>query len=105
MFCMDVKQLYPSVPRLEAKQAITSALKERYDTKTNIETSFEMMETVLDNNYFYFNNKTYVQTSGTAIGSKLGKNYACTYLGVWEDKLLGTAQDKPLVFYRYIDDI
>ena len=45
------------------------------------------MDLVLQNNLFEFDGKRYIQTEGTAIGSKLGKNYACTYLGYWEQKL------------------
>ncbi|CAC5381980.1 unnamed protein product [Mytilus coruscus] len=34
-----------------------------------------------------FNGKHFLQTEGTAIGSHLGMNYACTYLGQWEENL------------------
>jgi hypothetical protein len=36
---------------------------------------------VLENNHFGFNGKNNIQTKGTATGSHLGMNYACTYLG------------------------
>ena len=38
----------------------------------------DMVKLVLDNNTFQFQGQHYVQTEGTAIGSKLGRNYACT---------------------------
>jgi hypothetical protein len=46
-----------------------------------------MLDLVLENNHFSFNGKNYIQTEGTAIGSHLGMNYACTYLGEWEQEL------------------
>ena len=63
------------------------------------------MDLVLDNNYLHFNGKFYIQKEGTAIGSKLGRNYACTYLGAWEEQLKAKSRLQPLVYYRYIDDI
>ena len=46
-----------------------------------------MLGLVLENNHFGFNGKNYIQTEGTAIGSYLGMNYTCTYLGEWEQEL------------------
>lgn len=63
------------------------------------------MDFVLENNNFTFNGEHYVQTEGTAIGSKMGCNYACTYMGEWEEQLLERSALKPVVFLRYIDDI
>ena len=63
------------------------------------------MDFVLQNNIFNFNDCSYLQKEGTAIGSKLGRNYACTYLGAWEQELLSSSDKKPTIFLRYIDDI
>lgn len=48
------------------------------------DTVLKIMDTVLENNNFSFNGKNFIQVEGTAIGSKLGSNYACTYMGEWE---------------------
>ena len=65
-----------------------------------------MMRLVLSSNNFCLNdNEHYLQLEGTAIGSKLGRNYACTYMGAWETKLHEQSELKPLVYLRYIDDI
>ena len=61
------------------------------------------MDFTLENNFFTFDGKKFLQTEGTAIGSKFGRNYACTYLGTWKEQLLNTSNHKPLVFFRYID--
>lgn len=102
---MDVKALYPSVPRKEARIAARKALDKRSDPITDTDTILEMMDFVLNNNGFQFNDKNYVQIEGTAIGSKLGRNYACTYMGDWEEELLYITPKKPLIFLRYIDDV
>lgn len=63
------------------------------------------LHVVLENNNFSFNNKHFVQIEGTAIGSRLGMNYASTYLGKWETELLETCEIRPLSYFRYVDDI
>ena len=47
----------------------------------------------------------FVQTESTAIGSHLGMNYACTYLGNWEQELYSKSKDLPSHYWRYVDDI
>ena len=64
-----------------------------------------MIKLVLENNNFVFNGKEYQQVDGTAIGSKLGKNYACTYMGEWEKQLLENAEKTPCAYWRFVDDI
>lgn len=106
LFCMDVKKLYPSVPRADGIAACRLALDSRSDPSIPTEEVINMIEMVLDNNNFSLTSDCqFVQTDGTAIGSRLGKNYACTYLGQWEKQLLDGACFTPLIYFRYIDDI
>ena len=102
---MDVKGLYPNVPRKEAKVAVREALNNRSDQTIPTEEIIKMMDVVLENNNFSFNNKHFIQTEGTAIGSRLGMNYASTYLGKWEQQLFEQADIQPLSYFRYVDDI
>ncbi|XP_070548135.1 uncharacterized protein [Ptychodera flava] len=88
IFCMDVRALYPSVPRKEGMIACKQALDRRKQQIPPTEDIMEAIDTVLDNNHFEFAGQHYIQTEGTAIGSKLGMNYACTYMGTWENDLL-----------------
>ena len=63
------------------------------------------MEFTLDNNFSTFDGKNFLQTEGTTIGSKLGRNNAFIYLEAWEENLLNASGHKPIVFFRYIDKI
>ena len=106
MFTMDVKALYPSIPRTETTESCRKALDSRKEKTIPTDTVITLISTVLDNSTFTFNNKHYKQTDGTSIGSKLGKNLACTYMGMWEHELLDRCKDSPpLIYFRYIDDI
>ena len=55
---------------------------------------------VLRKNVFEF-----IQTSGTAIGTKMAPAYANIVISIFERNLLTGSCSKPLVWLRYIDDI
>jgi hypothetical protein len=101
---MDVKGLYPSVPKKEGLDACKQALDNRPNPSIPTTDVLSMIRLVLENNNFSFNGKHYLQVEGTAIGSRLGMNYASTYLGVWEQQLLEQSSDKPHTYFRYVDD-
>lgn len=58
------------------------------------------MDAVLENKNFSYNNNQYILKERTAIGFKLGRDYARTYMGDWERILLEKCN-----FMFYIDDI
>ena len=105
MFAMDVKSPYPSIPRQPGLQACKEALEQRSDKNIPTDAVINMIQTVLDNNIFKFKGKDYIQIEGTAIGSRLGRNYACMYMGKWEQELLSRATLTPTMYVRYVDDI
>ena len=63
----------------------------------------EMIKTVLDNNNFSLGEKHYLQKGGVAIGSKLGRNFACSFMRKWDERLL-EFDTKQFFYKRYIDD-
>ena len=64
-----------------------------------------MTEMVLKKNVFEFNSECFLQISGTAIGTKMAPAYANIVMSIFERKLLTGSCNKPLVWFRYIDDI
>lgn len=84
MFRLDVKALYPSVPREEAKRACRKVLDKRTNHNLHTDDALKLIDIVLENNIFSFNDNHYIQTEDRAIGSKLGLNYACTYKCIWK---------------------
>ena len=69
------------------------------------DTLVELAELVLKNNIFQFNEKTYKQKRGTAIGTKFAPPYSILFMADLEEKLLEQADLKPFIWWRYIDDI
>ena len=103
LFCFDVCKLYPSIPRRKGLAACEEALSARSRPLVDKERVTEMIRTVLDNNAFGFGDRNYIQKEGVAIGSILGKNFACTYIRKWDEELL-KARVTPLFYKRFIDD-
>ena len=61
------------------------------------ETVAELVEIVLKNNIFEFDEKTFKQKRGTAIRTKLAHPYAILYMNDLEEKLLEICEKKPMI--------
>ena len=109
MFTMDVVALYPSVPREQTRKAMEESLEKRTVKKIPTKDLLELGDMVLRSNEFTFEEERYRQKEGTAIGSKMGKNYACTFMGVWEEEVQRKTEQeigkKPRVWLRFVDDV
>jgi len=61
------------------------------------------MQWVLTNNYCTFDNKTYLQITGTAIGTPFAPEFANLYLLAHDERTCTAIA--PIKFFRYIDDL
>ena len=89
-------------PKEEGIAACREALETRTAPLIPTEYVLEMIKTVLENNTFKFGDHNYKQTEGIAIGSRLGRNFACSYMRIWDEELI--KYDRPMFYKRYIDD-
>ena len=64
-----------------------------------------MAELVLRNNIFNFNERTLKQKRGTTIGTKFAPPYSILFMAELEEKILERLDNKPYLWWRYIDDI
>ena len=64
-----------------------------------------MAEFVLKNNYFEFNGKVKQDLSGTAIGTNFAPPCACIFMDQVKTEFLESQVYKPLVWFRYLDDV
>ena len=60
---------------------------------------------ILGRNNFSFNGKHFLQTHGTAMGTRMTPSYANLFMGNFEQLAIENAPLKPVVWWRYIDDI
>ena len=65
----------------------------------------ELINIVLKHNVFEFNEKFYLQTQGTAMGTKMARTYANLFMGKLEKDLIKIANQHIHTWKRFIDDI
>ncbi|XP_078364096.1 uncharacterized protein LOC144648396 [Oculina patagonica] len=106
LFTMDVKSLYTVIPNDCGLQALCYFLVKRPVLEPPTSTLTRLAELVLTLNAFSFNNQHYRQVGGVAMGSRMGPNYACLFVGYMEEQILSTYTGFiPQLHKRYIDDI
>ena len=54
---------------------------------------------------FELDEKTFKQVRGTAIGTKFATSYAILFMADLEGKILNSFEEKPMIWWWYIDDI
>ena len=100
----DVSALYTNIPHQEG----TDALREFMSIRTSPQKAQmieELAQIVLTGNVFEFNGEYFIQTHGTAMGSKMAPSFANIFMSEFERKHLPNAPIQPLIWRRYIDDI
>ena len=102
---MDVVGLYPNIPHDEGLSALRKRLNERDKKDVFTDTLVELAELVLKNNIFNFNERTLKQKRGTAIGTKFALPYSILFMAKLESKILEIVDNKPYLWWRYIDGI
>ena len=102
---IDVVDRYPNIPHGEGLASLCRFLETRDNKQISSDTLTELVEVVLKNNIFEFDEKTFKQKRGTAIGTKFAPPYAILFLANLEEKMLEGFEKKPMIWWRYIDDI
>ena len=98
---MDVTSLYTNIPHADGIRAIESIMPEGdMGTTTSLLAKF-----VLRHNYFKFGDNLYLQTNGTAMGTRMAPQYANIFMADLEQRFLQSQPLAPSFYVRYIDDI
>ena len=97
---MDVKSLCSSIPHSDGIKACEVYVIENGFTSMEISIITKIIYFTLTHNYFEFNDKSYSQTDGTAMGKKMAPTYANIFMWNFEKYLLDYCTDKP--FYIYV---
>ena len=105
LITMDVESLYTNIDNQTGILAVQQAL-----SKTNHPEKFqsyilELLKISLERNDFQFNNQTYLQTWGCAMGKRFAPEYANIFMAKFEQEINELADKKPLIYLRYLDDI
>ena len=101
----DVAALYLSIPHEDGLETLRERLYKSENLKLTVNDIVKVVEFVLKNDIFEFNEKVKQQIAETAIGTKFAPPYACINMDEVENEFLKTQELQPLVWFRYIDDI
>ena len=105
IFTMDVKSLYTVILHHDGVRALTFFLGKRPVQEPSTSVLVQLAELVLNLNNSSFDGEHYQQTSGVAMGTKMGPNYANLFVGFVEKQIFEQYTDPtPDYLGRYIDD-
>ena len=104
---LDVASLYTNIPQEEGINTVCKAYQTFYGENTPIPTQSlrRILKLILQENSFEFNSKNYLQTHGTAMGTKMAVTFANIFMSAVETEILNLRKTKPLEWKRYIDNI
>ena len=104
---MDVTSLCTNIPQEEGILTVCRAYEKFYDNEPPILIRLleRALSLILQENSFQFYGKHYLQTHGTAMGTKMAVAFANVFTAKVETEILNQSALKPLIWNRYIDDI
>lgn len=101
----DVTSLYTNIPHREGILASKEMLDKRENKNPPTWILLRFIHFILTENCFKFNDKYYMQKMGTSMGTIMAPEYAIIFMDKIEREFLNTQHKKPLVWWRFIDDI
>ena len=105
LFTIDIESLYTNIPLNESLDIIKEILIHDSDKKIPKETLMILLKDQVFQNDFIFNHNRFIQRRGVAMGKIFSPAVANIFLNKWENNLLSSNTNRPLMWKRYIDDI
>ena len=102
---VDVTALYTNIPHIDGIKRVVKFIRNHGATPQEIELCETLLPHILQKNYFQFNDKIYLQISGTAMGTRCAPNYAIIFMAEIEEDFLASQDIIPATWLRFIDDI
>ena len=102
---LDVSSLYTNIPHAEGIATCIEALNIRETQSPPTADLAELISEILIKNAFVFGEQHYLQVHGIAMGTRMAPSYVNLFMAQLERRLLDNANMKPLIWWRYIDDI
>ena len=96
----DVVGLCPNIPPSDGLTTSQRFLEFRDNKQISRGTLIELAEIVLKNNIFEFDEKTFRQVHGTAIGTKFAPPYNILFMADLKEKIISVFEEKPMIWGR-----
>ena len=101
----DVKSLYTNIPHKECLDSVLYFLQSTGTSRKKTEVILHFTDLILTSNIFKFGSDYFLQKSGIAIGNVTAPSLANLFMELLKKTLLSKCSKKPLVWFRYIDDV
>src|SRR5271156_5388276 len=105
LFTLDVESLFTSIPTALGVATIKKFLSTHPCPKRPDNLILDLLDINLTRNDFIFNNKCYLQVSGSAMGKRFSPAYANLFMADLEAKAIDDSPLKPFLWFRFIDDV
>ena len=102
---MDDTSLYTNIPHVDGVDACSKFLNDRRVTDISTDVLCYLISFILTHNNFVFDDHNYLQTSGTAIGTRMAPCFANLFMASIEQTFIDNSPLTPLFYLRFIDDI
>ena len=102
---MDVSSMYTNIDHQSGLTAVRKAFENNPDPTRPDQHILELLELSLKNNDFQFNNETFLQIKGTAMGKKFAPSYANIFMAYFETEAMKKCYKLPTAYFRFLDDI
>ena len=104
----DAQSMYTNINTKHALQEITHFLHSdeflNFGLTLNVNAVLKGLEIIMNHSIFKFNERFFVQLTGTAMGTPPAPPYATLYFYLHERKIIPKYQNNILFYNRYIDD-
>ena len=102
---MDVTSLYTNIHHVDGVDACSKLLNDHYVTDISTDVLCSLISFILTHNNLVFDDHSYLQTSGTAMGMKIAPCFANIFMASIEQTLIDNSPLTPLFYVRFINDI
>lgn len=109
LLSMDVVSLYTSIPQDDIRSTIQMVLEKENTGLPPMHFILDLVDILIEKNYFYFAGNYYFQTIGVSMGSPFTPSVANLFMSDLENQTILHCENNPfyssiLMFFRFIDD-
>ena len=102
---MDVTSLHTNIPNVDGEDACSKFLNDHCVADVSTDVLCSLTSFTVTHNNFVFDDHSYLQTSGTAMGTKMAPCFANIFMASIEQTFIDNLPLTPLFYVQFINDI